>query len=343
MTCPLHVWMPNILGNSGSDVFIQRLADGLRARGITVSVDWFARGYEFLPEALVTQQMPEGVDIIHSNGLNAFAFRRHRKPIVVSEHHYVLDPAYRSFKTRTQHIYQCVVTGRASKRSFRAAAMLVSPSDFTRKVLAVAAPETPQAMVPLWVDTEVFSPRDAVLTPGEHPPFRLLFVGNRSFRKGADIIPELAEKLGPGYEILCTGGLRGGAESIGSGSVRFLGRLSVSELVDAYRDCDAVVVPSRYEGFGYSALEGMACGKPVIGFACGAVDEIVEHGVTGFMLPIGDIDGMAVAARKLSADRVLLASMGRAGRQRALAVFSEERGVRSYLEIYRSLLKRSGK
>jgi glycosyltransferase involved in cell wall biosynthesis len=335
---PLHVWMPNIRANSGSDVFLERLAEGARARGITVTVDWFDRRFEFLPEALAFRRMPHGVDIIHANGLNAFAFRRHKVPLVVSEHHYVLDPAYRSYKTAIQHAYQLAVTGRASKRSFPVASMLVSPSRFTERVLHQVAPNAPQAMIPLWVDTEHFSPtasgsRDDV----QDRPFRLLFVGNTSFRKGADTILPLAERLGSGFEILCTGGLRGGGDIAGAGAIRHLGRLTTDQLVAAYRDCDAVLVPSRYEGFGYAALEAMACGKPVIAFACGAVDEIVDDGITGFMVPIDDIEGMALAARRLAAESGLAASMGRAGRERALTQFSEEVGVSAYIELYHRL------
>jgi glycosyltransferase involved in cell wall biosynthesis len=330
--------MPNIRANSGSDVFLERLAEGARARGITVTVDWYDRRFEFLPEALVFRRMPPGVDLIHANGLNAFAFRRHGVPLVVSEHHYVLDPGYRPYKTAVQHAYQLAVTGRASKRSFAVASALVSPSRFTERVLQQVAPNAPQAMIPLWVDTERFSPAvtdDAASSHGR--PFRLLFVGNTSFRKGADTIVPLAERLGPGFEILCTGGLRGSGSMEGASTVRQLGRLSTDQLVQAYRDCDAVLVPSRYEGFGYAALEAMACARPVIAFACGAVDEIVDDGVTGFMLPIDDIDGMAGASRRLADESGLATAMGRAGRQRALTHFSEESGVSAYIALYRSL------
>lgn len=338
MSTPPHVWMPNIRANSGSDVFLERLAEGARARGVTVTVDWFDRRFEFLPEALVFSRMPPGVDIIHANGLNAFAFRRHKVPLVVSEHHYVLDPGYRPYKTAVQHAYQLAVTGRASKRSFAVASMLVSPSRFTERVLKTVAPNAPQAMIPLWVDTQRFAPVAVGVANGAAGrPFRLLFVGNTSFRKGADTIGPLANRLGPGFEILCTGGLRGSGDIEGAGTIRQLGRLSTDELVQAYRDCDAVLVPSRYEGFGYAALEAMACGKPVIAFSCGAVDEIVDDGVTGFMVPINDIDGMAGAARRLSAEPSLGESMGRAGRGRALAHFSEERGVNAYIDIYYQL------
>ncbi|SKB42738.1 glycosyltransferase family 4 protein [Luteibacter sp. 22Crub2.1] len=334
---PIHVWMPNVRGNSGSDVFIERLAEGLRDRGVTVTVDWFDRPFEFVPELLALRRAPADVNVIHANGLNAFAFRRHGLPLVVSEHHYVLDPGYRQFKTRVQHLYQLTITGRSSKRSFAAASMLVSPSRFTRRVLMAVAPTTPQATIPLWVDTERFSPAaDSQRRPG---PLRVLFVGNSSFRKGADVIAPLAERLGHGFEFLCTGGLRGGADESAAASVRHLGRLSVDELVAAYRDCDAVLVPSRYEGFGYAALEAMACAKPVVAFACGAVDEIVDDGVTGFMLPIGDIEGTAAAIRALADDSSRAAAMGRAGRARALAVFSESSGIQAYLDLYRQLLQ----
>jgi glycosyltransferase involved in cell wall biosynthesis len=335
---PLHVWMPNIIGNSGSDVFIERLAEGLRTKGVTVTVDWFGRPFEFLPEALIFSRKPAGVDIIHSNGLNAFAFRRHGLPLVVSEHHYVLDPGYRRFKTRTQHLYQLAVTGRASKRSFAAASMLVSPSRFTEEVLRIAAPLTPQAMIPLWVDLNRFSPAPTAKGLSRSGPFRLLFVGNTSFRKGADIIAPLASRLGPTFEIVCTGGLRGGAEVVGSGSVRHLGRLSTDELIEAYRECDAVLVPSRYEGFGYAALEAMACEKPVVAFACGAVDEIVDDGVTGYMVAIDDLEGTSAAVHRLAASQTNAHEMGRAGRLRALSAFSEEKGVSAYLQLYQTLL-----
>jgi len=336
--------MPNIRANSGSDVFLERLAEGARLRGVTVTVDWFDRRFEFLPEALMFSRMPPGVDIIHANGLNAFAFRRHRVPLVVSEHHYVLDPGYRPYKTAIQHAYQLAVTGRASKRSFAVASMLVSPSRFTERVLKSVAPNAPQATIPLWVDTERFSPTAASVadsTAGR--PLRLLFVGNTSFRKGADTLVPLANRLGPGFEILCTGGLRGDGDIEHAATIRQLGRLSTDELVQAYRDCDAVLVPSRYEGFGYAALEAMACGKPVIAFSCGAVDEIVEDGVSGFMVPINDIDGMAGAARRLATETGLGVRMGQAGRERALTHFSEESGVNAYIELYYRLRDAHGR
>lgn len=334
----MHVWMPNVRGNSGSDVFIERLAAGLRKRGVHVTLDWFDARYEFFPDLLAFGRMPHGVDFIHANGLNAYAFRRHGLPLVVTEHHFVMDPAYRPFKTWQQHLYQRIVTGRASRRSFAAASVVVTPSRFTERVLKAETRDVPIAMIPLWVDLDTFTPGSPMEpVDGGERPFRLLFVGNASYRKGADTIVPLLERLGPGYEIACTGGLRGGIDVAGGGAMKHLGRLDTDALVAAYRDCDAVLVPSRYEGFGYAALEGMACGKPVVAFACGAVDEIVVDGETGFLLPTDDLDGTADAIRALRRDTARAAAMGQAGRLRAARCFSEEVGIDSYMALYRDL------
>ncbi|KAG9556646.1 hypothetical protein KCV01_g22044, partial [Aureobasidium melanogenum] len=328
--------MPTIHGHSGGDVFVRRLADGLRERGVTVTVDWFDQRYEYAPGLLSRHKAPPGAQVIHTNGLNGYAFARHGLPLVVTEHHYVLDPAYRPHKSWLQHVYHLGVTGRASLRSMRAATVLTTHSRFVAGTVIEACPSARPVVIPLWVDLDTFSP---VSTPRREGPFRFLFVGNASRRKGFDVVLALAARLGKDVEIACTGGLRGADGDSLPSNVRLLGRLSEGELVQAYRDCDAALVPSRYEGFGYSALEGMACGRPVLGFACGSVEEIVEDGKQGFLLAVNDIDGLEHRARELVAAPDLVARLGHAGRLRAEQVFTARQGVDAYLAAYDSALR----
>lgn len=336
MSQPLHVWMPTIRGYSGGDVFVERLATGLRTRGVTVTVEWFDRRYEFAPGLLARRKAPEGATVIHANGLDGFAFRHHGLPLVVTEHHYVLDPGYRPYKSFAQHAYHRLVTGRASLQSMRAATVLTTHSQFVARVARAACPGATPVVIPLWVDLDQFSPGSPVAA--SERPLQLLFVGNTSRRKGFDAAVELARRMGDSVEIVCTGGLRGGADRGLPTNIRFVGRLSTPELVEAYRRCDVALVPSRYEGFGYAALEGMACGKPVLGFACGSVEEIVEHGISGFLVDVDDIDGLQRHAQQLAADRGLRERMGESGRSRATNVFTEERGGGAYLAVYRQLV-----
>ena len=337
MTGRLHVWMPTIRGYSGGDVFVERLASGLRGRGGTVTVDWFDRRYEGMPGLLSRKRVPEGVNLIHANGLDGFAFRRHEQPLVVTEHHYVLDPAYRPHKSALQHFYHRAVTGRASLRSMHAADAITTHSAFVASTVVAACPLAKPVVIPLWVDLDVFSPRLGGRPNGA--PFSLLFVGNTSRRKGFDVVVALARRLDGVAQIRCTGGLRGGNGSTLPANMSFLGRLSPAELVAAYQACDAALVPSRYEGFGYSALEAMACARPVVGFACGSVEEIVEDGKSGFLVPVDDVDGLEQRIRKLVADGALARRMGEAGRDRAERVFSADRGIDAYIDVYGNALR----
>ncbi|MEK0431135.1 MAG: hypothetical protein RL139_939 [Gemmatimonadota bacterium] len=77
--------------------------------------------------------------------------------------------------------------------------------------------------------------------------------------------------------------------------VRFLGKIdAVAPLLAA---ADVYVFPSESESFGLSALEALACGVPVVAARVGGVPEVVRDGVTGALLPLGDVEGMARAVR----------------------------------------------
>jgi glycosyltransferase involved in cell wall biosynthesis len=76
--------------------------------------------------------------------------------------------------------------------------------------------------------------------------------------------------------------------------VRFLGRIDdVAPLLAA---ADLYLFPSETESFGLSALEALASGVPVIASRVGGIADVVQPGVTGEMLPLGDVQGMAAAA-----------------------------------------------
>ncbi len=112
----------------------------------------------------------------------------------------------------------------------------------------------------------------------------------------------------------------------------FLGKYPNIE--DFYSLADALILPSEYESFGMAALEAMASGVPVVGTAGSGLSEVVEHGKTGFLCPVGDVRAMAEAVTQIFTDRELASKMGRAGRLRAQRLFSERRIIRQYLDLY---------
>jgi glycosyltransferase involved in cell wall biosynthesis len=103
-----------------------------------------------------------------------------------------------------------------------------------------------------------------------------------------------------------------------------------------YAEADIVCQVSRWEEiFGYVIAEAMAAGKPVIGTRAGGIPEVIEDGVTGFLVERRDPPAIADRILRLLADSGLRESMGQAGRAAAQAKFNVETKVAELLRLYR--------
>jgi N-acetyl-alpha-D-glucosaminyl L-malate synthase BshA len=98
------------------------------------------------------------------------------------------------------------------------------------------------------------------------------------------------------------------------------------------------LLPSDAESFGLAALEAMACGVPVIGTSVGGLPEVVEDGKSGYLRPVGDVDGMARAALSLLRDSQKLAAFSREARRRAVEEFPTEKALARYRKLYEATL-----
>ncbi|MCY7729694.1 glycosyltransferase, partial [Bacillus safensis] len=74
---------------------------------------------------------------------------------------------------------------------------------------------------------------------------------------------------------------------------------------ELYSISDLKLLLSEKESFGLVLLEAMACGVPCIGTDVGGIPEVITHGETGFLVPLGDIDGAAKHAVSLLKDEAL--------------------------------------
>jgi len=98
--------------------------------------------------------------------------------------------------------------------------------------------------------------------------------------------------------------------------VHFLTGLSYTQLATCYAACEIFALPSRGEGFGLVYLEAMARGKPVIGGAHGGAPEVIEDGVSGYLVQHGDALQLATSIETLLSDPALAREMGTRGRER---------------------------
>lgn len=98
--------------------------------------------------------------------------------------------------------------------------------------------------------------------------------------------------------------------------VHFLSDISYGELSSCYEAAEIFALPSRGEGFGFVYLEAMAHGKPVIGGAHGGAPEVIQDGVTGYLVQHGDTVQLATSIDTLLSNPENARRMGEAGRQR---------------------------
>lgn len=104
--------------------------------------------------------------------------------------------------------------------------------------------------------------------------------------------------------------------------------------------CDVMLMPSQLESFGLAALEGMACEVVPVATAVGGVPEVIEHGRTGYMAEVGDVDTMAADAIEVLSDDAKLEEMRRRGRVYAQSRFCSTRIIPRYENYYRAVLER---
>jgi len=122
-------------------------------------------------------------------------------------------------------------------------------------------------------------------------------------------------------------------------SVRFLGAVPHDDLPGVYVASSMVVLPSVSEGLSRVLLEAMACEKPVIATGIPANLSLVEDGVNGLIVPVGDTGALAQTILKLAKDKSLQRKLGRAARKTILLEYGVEKRVGRMLDTYKVALK----
>ena len=151
---------------------------------------------------------------------------------------------------------------------------------------------------------------------------RVAFLGRLDRQKGFDILLQAARSLGPGVEILAAGtrAVDGLQPFDAPANVSMLGWLGHDAADALIRECDVVVVPSRWEGFGLVALEAMRAGKALVASRVDALPELVDHQMTGLLVPPEDPAALADALAGLN--RVRAREMGAVARRKFALFFS---------------------
>jgi glycosyltransferase involved in cell wall biosynthesis len=206
--------------------------------------------------------------------------------------------------------------------------------------------------IPSAVDTGAYRPdpaaRARVLAEFGFPSDALVVavVAQLIERKGHQrflaVLPELV-RAEPRMRVLCFG--RGPLEQRLTREIADRGLTQVvtlagfrSDLPQLLPGFDLVVHPAEREGLGLALLEAAAAGVPVVACAAGGVPDVVEHGVTGALVPVGDAAALREAVGRLLAAPDERARLGAAARARAERRFGVAGMVAAYLSLYERVL-----
>ena len=118
--------------------------------------------------------------------------------------------------------------------------------------------------------------------------------------------------------------------------VHFLGEQD--NLQSILASADLLLLPSETESFGLVALEAMSCRVPVVGTRVGGLPEVVTHGESGFLAPVGEIREMADAATSLLTDPERHERFATSARERAVSAFDGNLIIPQYEALYERLL-----
>ena len=281
-----HVWMPMVRTGTGSEVYTQVLANQLRELGHTVTLDPVPHIYQYVPW-LAPISAPAGADVILANSWNAAAFARNRLPLVSVCHLVVHDERLASYKSWPQSVFHRQFVLRMETAAVRRAAVNVAVSPLVARQMKQLLGAERVVTVNNGVDTEFFAPGPLIQRQSDEP-FRLLFVGKPSLRKGFDIAARILERLGDRVSFTCVGPEP--APNLPKPPGIYTGVLDKAALREAYRAADMLLFPSRMEGLSLAVAEAMSCGLPILTCEGSAMDEFVPPD-GGIVRQESDIDG----------------------------------------------------
>jgi len=181
----------------------------------------------------------------------------------------------------------------------------------------------------------------------------ILFVGRLSKEKNVEVLLVAAKKVLLRYPkalflIVGDGPMRESLQKLAQRmeigqNTRFEGSVSYKNIPGYYHSCDVLVLPSKHEGWGRVAIEGLACGKAVIvSDVCGVAD-LVTGKELGFTFPPDSPSTLADRIIQLLGNSDMREEMGTRGREYVKETMDIEKNAPEFAELYRKTVELSGK
>ncbi|WP_339530454.1 glycosyltransferase [Pseudomonas mucidolens] len=177
--------------------------------------------------------------------------------------------------------------------------------------------------------------RDEQPKRDDHGPVHLLFVGRLDYQKGFDVLLKaFAGVRRTDLKLTVVGSAvnEDGVDRPAMDAVEYVPWVTPAEVNALYQAADALIVPSRWEGFAMVPLEGMSMGLPVIASDCTSLPELVTHGVTGYIFPTGNHQALTDLLGDIQKPGLL--ELGAEGRKMVRERFSATLMIRQTYDVY---------
>jgi N-acetyl-alpha-D-glucosaminyl L-malate synthase BshA len=221
-----------------------------------------------------------------------------------------------------------------------------------RRTLEVFAVQTPIQVIPNFVNCDLYHRTPELLEHRSQYASAdekiLVHLSNfRPVKRLGDVIEifdRVQQKIPSRLLLIGDGPERSSAEWLAvkkgiHNKVEFLGKQD--RINEKLAVADVMLLPSELESFGLAALEAMACEVVPIATKEGGLPEVVDHGKTGFLAAVGDVETMANYAIEILSDEDKLREMGEQARASAQARFCASKIIPMYERFYREVLDRS--
>jgi glycosyltransferase involved in cell wall biosynthesis len=324
-------------GQSGLNVWTERLSRTIQSSEISTSIFYHPFYHQFFRVGFKVGDHHSIPVLQHANSWNGWSFRSEH-PLVVTEHTAIHETYLNKYKTIPQSVYHRIIK-RYENKSIHCANQVTCVSKFAKTCLEKTFNFSDAELIYNGIDTSVFRQES---NPDENSFFVekektvILFVGNLTLLKGADLLPQIMDILGNDFVLLVTSGFRSNVSIQHPGIIK-IGTLDQEELVKAYNTCDIFLTTSRLEGFGLSVAEAMACEKPVVATNGSSLPELVINDKSGFLCEMNDVKDFADKIQYLSENPGEMKRMGAFNRERVRENFENAIMTRRYINLYRSL------
>lgn len=286
-------------------------------------------------------------DVVHAHNLffrttEAVALLRKRFSVpLVTTLHLAKEEGKGSLLSAAIRAYESTVGRFIIRRSDRIITVSNAVAKHAQHMMKLPKPVT---VIPNGVDTKVFYPKPDRQNSNQ----TILFVGRMVPNKGPEVliraVPAVVARFPKARFVLVGDGplqtrLQNQVKRLGVGrTVQFLGLRH--DVPDLMREACLMVRPSTLEGMPLTVLEAMASALPVVATPVGGTPELLQDGVHGYLVPVGDSMALANAIIKVLDSPALAGEMGRRGRELVEKSYSWEAVVTRTEQVYQELLQR---